>query len=131
MRNLLQYWDKLTQAWHDKKIILFLDYDGTLTPIAQSPSQAVLSQENKKLIERLVKTPRFQVVIISGRTLLDIKQMAAIEGAVYIGNHGWEIEGSSMHFENLIPLPISSIMEKIKYELITQLSDIQGAFVED
>ena len=69
LKNLLEYWDNIVQAWADKNIILFLDYDGTLTPIAQSPSQAVLSQENKELLERLVNIPLFQVVIISGRTL--------------------------------------------------------------
>ncbi len=131
MKNLLESWDSIIQAWAEKHIILFLDYDGTLTPIAQSPWQAVLSQENKELIEGLVKIPVFQVVIISGRTLVDIKQMVAIEGVIYIGNHGWEIEGSSMHFESLVPVQVSSIMEKIKYELMAQLSDIKGAFVED
>ncbi len=131
MKNLLEFWDKIAQAWADKKIILFLDYDGTLTPIAQSPWQAVLSRENKELIEHLVKSSVFQVVIISGRTLVDVKQMVGLEGVIYIGNHGWEIEGSSMHFESLVPVQVSSIMEKIKYELITQLSDVPGAFVED
>jgi trehalose-phosphatase len=119
------------QGWADKNIILFLDYDGTLTPIAASPSQAFLSSENKELIESLVQIPAFQMVIISGRSLIDVKQMAGIKGIIYIGNHGWEIEGASMHFESLVPVQVSSIMEKIKYELITQLSDIKGAFVED
>lgn len=131
MKNLLESWDKIAQAWGHKKVILFLDYDGTLAPIAQNPSQAVLSQENKELVEHLVKIPAFQVVIISGRALVDVKQMVGVKGIIYIGNHGWEIEGSSMHFESLIPVQVSSIMEKIKYELITRLSDIQGAFVED
>ena len=72
-----------------------------------------------------------QVVIISGRMLEDVKQMVGVEGVIYIGNHGWEIEGLFMHFESLIPVDVSSMMEKIKYELMTQLSDIEGAFVED
>ncbi len=131
MRNLLESWDRIVQAWADKNILLLLDYDGTLTPIAPSPSQAVLSMENKELIGHLVKIPLFQVVIISGRALADIKKMVGIEGVLYIGNHGWEIEGSSMHFESLVPVQIASIMAKIKYELVTQLSDIQGVFVED
>ena len=131
MKDLLESWDKIVQAWDDKNIILFLDYDGTLTPIAQSPSQAILSEENKELIGRLVNIPVYQVVIISGRALADVKQMVGIEGIFYIGNHGWEIEGSSIHFESLIPVQVSSEMEKIKFELITQLSDIQGVFVED
>jgi len=131
MNNLLESWDNIVQAWADKKIILFLDYDGTLTPITQSPSQAALSQENRELIEHLVKIPLYQVVVISGRTLAEVKRMVGVEGVLYIGNHGWEIEGSAMHFESLIPVQVSSMMEKIKYELITQLCDIQGAFVED
>jgi len=131
LKNLLKSWDSIAGTWGDKSIILFLDYDGTLAPIAQSPAQAILSHENKELIERLVKTLLFQVVIISGRSLGDLKQMVGIKGPIYIGNHGWEIEGSSMHFESLIPVQVSSMMNRIKYELITQLSDIQGAFVED
>jgi len=131
MKNLLESWDDVRKAWGNKSIILFLDYDGTLASIAPSPSQAVLSAENKELLERLVKIPMFQVVVISGRSLEDVEKMVGIKGIVYIGNHGWEIEGSSMHFESLIPLEISSMMERIKYELIMQLSDISGAFVED
>lgn len=131
MKNILENWDNIAQEWADKEIILFLDYDGTLTPIAQSPSQAVLSLENKNLLERLVKIPRYQVVIISGRALMDVKQKVGINGIFYIGNHGWEIDGSSMHFESLIPVDVSSRMQRIKYELIAQLSGIQGAFVED
>lgn len=131
MKDLFQYWDSITKTWGDKKIVLFLDYDGTLTPIARSPSQATLSPENKELLRHLVNNPVFQVVIISGRMLADVKQIVGIKGVIYIGNHGWEIEGSSMHFESLIPVQTSSVLKKIKYELMTQLSDIQGAFVED
>jgi trehalose 6-phosphate phosphatase len=131
LKNLLESWDDLAQVWVDKKVLLFLDYDGTLTPIAASPLQAVMSLENKELIEHLVKVPVFKVVIISGRMLANVKQMVGIEGVIYVGNHGWEIEGSSIHFESLIPVQFSSMMAKIKYELITQLSDIQGVFVED
>jgi trehalose 6-phosphate phosphatase len=131
LKNLFESWEEIKQVWAHKHIILFLDYDGTLTPIAQSPPQALLPLENKELIERFTQIPQIQVVVISGRSLLDVKQMVGIEGINYIGNHGWEIEGSSMHFESLIPVHIASMMNKIKYELITQLSDVQGAYVED
>jgi len=63
--------------------------------------------------------------------LADVKQMVSVEGILYIGNHGWEIEGSSMHFEGLISVQVASMMEKIKYELLSQLSDISGVLVED
>ena len=49
MKNLFQLQDRLDQDGKDKTILLFLDYDGTLTPIAQTPSEAVLSPENKEI----------------------------------------------------------------------------------
>lgn len=131
MKNLFEAWDKLAEGWKGKQLVLFLDYDGTLTPIVQRPTEAFLPEENRRLLDQLVKIPGLQVVVLSGRSLPDIKERVGIEGIVYIGNHGWEIEGSSMRFESLIPVSISSMMEKIKYELMMQLSEIQGAFVED
>ncbi len=131
MKSLREAWGDIARDWAGKSTMLFLDYDGTLTPIAANPAQAVLSQENRELIAQLVKTPDMQVVIISGRMLENVKTMVGVDGVIYIGNHGWEIEGSNMHFASLIPVTVSSMMTKIKYELITQLSDIPGAFVED
>lgn len=131
MKNLLEYWEDLAKARYGKNIILFLDYDGTLSPIAFTPEQALLSEENKELLQRLVKIPTFQVVVVSGRMLSDLKQIIAVEGVLCIGNHGWEIEGSSTNFQSLIPVQVSSAMGKIKYELKEQLAGIQGVFMED
>lgn len=131
MNSLLESWKDIRKDSGEREIILFLDYDGTLTPIAKTPDRAVLSQENKELLERLAGMPRHQVVIVSGRRLSDVKEMVGIENIIYIGNHGWEVAGSSMQFENLIPLEFYSTMQSIKNELDKHLSEIPGAFVED
>lgn len=131
MNSLLGSWKEISNGSGEKDIILFLDYDGTLTPIAKTPARAVLSEENKELIEKLVGMPRLQVVVVSGRRLDDVKQMVGVEGVIYIGNHGWEVAETFMQFENLIPLEFYSTMERIKGELDKQLSVIPGAFVED
>jgi trehalose-phosphatase len=131
LKDLLESWDTFIHEISGKELLLFLDYDGTLSPIAPTPAEATLPDENKDLLARLVKMPFFQTVIISGRPLHDLKNIVGLKGPVYIGNHGWEIEDASMHLESLIPTEVTSVMKKIKYELITQLSDIPGAFVED
>jgi trehalose-phosphatase len=131
MRNLLQSMDKLPEGWMDKNIMLFLDYDGTLAPIAPTPEQAMLPQENRKLLEVLAKVPHCQVVIISGRALSDVKAMVGVEGIDYIGNHGWEIDGPHIRFETLIPPSVMSALEQVRYELAAKLSAIDGVFVED
>jgi trehalose 6-phosphate phosphatase len=131
LKDFSQLWNNLFHNHLKKTILLFLDYDGTLAPIAPTPEEAILPRENKLLLERLVKIPSFQLVVISGRALSDVKHMVGVKGIVYSGNHGWEIEGVDIHFESLLSPEISALMESIKYELAARLSDIQGAFIED
>ena len=46
---------------------MFLDYDGTLTPIRQKPEEAILSPKEKQIITKLARQNSIQVVIVSGR----------------------------------------------------------------
>jgi len=72
-----------------ERIILFLDYDGSLVPIKKSPELAVLHPGRRRLLERL--SERTVVGIVSGRSLADIRALVGIKGIAYIGNHGLEI----------------------------------------
>ena len=55
MKYLFDEWDKLKKTLDDKIILLNLDYDGTLTPIAATPEMAVLSPEVKTVLEELAR----------------------------------------------------------------------------
>ena len=61
----------------NKKMAVFLDYDGTLTPIVGSPELAVLSKEMRHTVEHLARY--CTVGIISGRDLKDVRQMTALK----------------------------------------------------
>ena len=41
--SALASFDKITTYAKDKKVVLFLDYDGTLSPIVDNPDQAFMS----------------------------------------------------------------------------------------
>lgn len=41
--SALAYFEKITTYAKGKKIVLFLDYDGTLSPIVDNPDQAFMS----------------------------------------------------------------------------------------
>lgn len=71
--------------------ILILDFDGTLSPIAQVPGRARLPEKTKQEIKNCLS--RFPVVIVSGRALADIKKKMGIKGLIYAGSHGleWQI----------------------------------------
>ena len=56
----------------DQGLLLFLDYDGTLVEIAPRPEMAHPSQELLNVLARLTSLPGLDLVVISGRTLLDL-----------------------------------------------------------
>lgn len=70
---------------------VFLDYDGTLTPIVERPEDAVLPDAARRTVERLAS--RCAVAVISGRDLADVRRMVGVEGIVYAGSHGLDIAG--------------------------------------
>jgi trehalose 6-phosphate phosphatase len=70
------------------RLLLFLDYDGTLVPIERTPDRAVLSPRRKRSLEAL--SERMFVCLVSGRSLADVRRCVGIEELAYIGNHGLE-----------------------------------------
>jgi len=70
---------------------VFLDYDGTLTPIMPRPELAQISSEMRGLVEALAE--RCPVAIVSGRPRATVKEFLRLENVIYAGSHGMEIEG--------------------------------------
>ena len=79
-------------------VLLFLDFDGTLTPIVEIPYQAVLHPATRLLLERLSQNAPRSVIIVSGRALGDIRERVGLANLTYAGNHGLEICGDGLHF---------------------------------
>ena len=48
-----------------KRLVVFLDYDGTLTPIVENPSAAILSEEARSVVRALAAA--YPTAIVSGR----------------------------------------------------------------
>ncbi len=74
-----------------RPLLLLLDVDGTLAPIAPRPEYAVVPPETKALLRDLAALPNAHVVLISGRSAGDARQLAGGEALWVIGNHGIEI----------------------------------------
>jgi len=131
MNHLFFQLNKLKDSLKDKLIFLFLDYDGTLTPIVQSPDKAIISKKTMEILRRLLKNPHCRVAIISGRALKDIKNKIGLEGIIYAGNHGLEIDGPKIKFKAPVPSGYMAILKKIKAILKKKLSKIRGVIIED
>lgn len=62
-----------------RQLALFLDYDGTLTPIVERPEAAVLGEDMRAVLRRLAA--RHPVAIVSGRDLAEVRALLAGLGA--------------------------------------------------
>ncbi|XP_050440830.1 uncharacterized protein LOC126845883 [Adelges cooleyi] len=113
------------------KIVLFLDYDGTLTPIVASPELATIPKDTIKVLETLAGMPNVKIAIISGRGLSDLKNMVNVEGLTYAGNTGLDIsfpDGGEFKY------PISAAVKgKLKKLIKTLKNEVckDGAKMED
>ncbi|MGC8579432.1 MAG: trehalose-phosphatase, partial [bacterium] len=110
-------------------VFLFFDYDGTLTPIVDTPQAAVLDEGMRALLNMLKS--KYPIAIISGRSLVDIMGMVNIRDIIYAGNHGAEIwDGKNIIKGNINPVDIA-LLHEFKERISTALKDIGGVMVED
>jgi len=72
-------------------LLLLLDVDGTLAPIAPRPSLARVPDQTREVLTVLARHPRVRVVLVSGRAAHDARRMVSVESVWTIGNHGAEI----------------------------------------
>lgn len=70
---------------------LFLDFDGVLAPIVARPEDAYPPEETRDELRRLGE--RYALVaIVSGRAGDDVRARVDVDGIVYVGSHGLELD---------------------------------------
>lgn len=73
-------------------LLLGLDFDGTLAPIDEDPDAPTIDPATRRSVERFVDEPDATVAVVSGRELADLRSRVGIDGMVYAGNHGLELD---------------------------------------
>jgi trehalose-phosphatase len=106
---------------------VFLDYDGTLTPIVPDPRHATLPEPTRAALRRLAD--RVPVAIVSGRDLDDVRAMVGIEGIAYAGSHGFDIVDPDGERHERAPdaLPV---LDDAELRLAPVVEGIPGAALE-
>jgi len=67
---------------------IFLDYDGTLTPIVLRPELAILAPTMRATLEELADLA--DVAIVTGRDVDDARALVGIQSVTIAGSHGFE-----------------------------------------
>lgn len=113
-------------------LILMLDIDGTLAPVAPRPEDARVPEATRDVIRRLVSKTDVHVALVTGRAAADGRRLAALDGVWVIGNHG--IETTSPGGEAVVDAsaaPFREALATTAAELRAVLGSIPGVRVED
>jgi alpha,alpha-trehalase len=110
-------------------VAVFLDYDGTLTPIVDHPDDAVLSAAMRTTVAELAR--HCTVAIISGRDMPDVKSLVNIDSIFYAGSHGFDIVSpDGQHVENQQGKELLPVLDAAEEELRDALDPIDGVLLE-
>lgn len=91
--SALDMFEQITNASKGKQIVMFLDYDGTLSPIVEDPDQAFMSESMRSTVKKLAKY--FPTAIVSGRCRDKVYSFVRLAELYYAGSHGMDIKGPS------------------------------------
>src|SRR5688572_9669020 len=87
------HWDSILSDFIARpRLLIACDFDGTLAPIVDQPEEATLPSQVRRLLGKLQALPGVTVAVISGRAVCDLRTRVGIDGVLYAGNHGLEID---------------------------------------
>ncbi|XP_058786806.1 probable trehalose-phosphate phosphatase C [Vicia villosa] len=142
--SALSSFDRLMKGVNGKRIVVFLDYDGTLSPIVNNPDRAFMSDEMRAAVSEVATY--FPTAIITGRGREKVKDFVKLNNLYYAGSHGMDImapsvpinqcDNTTLHTNgNGVPFqPAKKFLPAIQ-EMLKRLEDvikgIEGASIED
>ncbi|KAJ4701307.1 Trehalose 6-phosphate phosphatase [Melia azedarach] len=129
---------EIMNATKGKKIVMFLDYDGTLAPIVQDPDRAFMTDEMREAVRNVARY--FPTAIVTGRCRDKVFSFVKLAGLYYAGSHGMDIEGPSKNRkykkgnQALLFQPASEFLpmiDQVYKTLLEKTKSIPGAKVEN
>lgn len=107
---------------------LFLDFDGTLVELAESPDSISVSPQLVPLLERLRRRLGGRLAIVSGRSLADLERHLPLEGLACSGSHGLELR---LGDGTTLPLSAPIGLEDVRERVTQFASAAEGLLVEE
>ncbi|UCG87121.1 MAG: trehalose-phosphatase [Gemmatimonadota bacterium] len=128
--SALQRWETISRGWEGKRVAVFLDYDGTLTPIVARPDLARISGAMKTMLRGLADV--CPTIIVSGRGREDVSELVGLDNLYYAGSHGFDIAGpAGTTIRHEIGAEYRPVLEEVARDFEEQFSEIEGALIED
>jgi len=111
------------------RLVLFLDFDGTIVPIGARPEKVRLSNVMAHALDRLGR--RLPIAVVSGRPVNDLRRVMGLKHIHYVGLHGFSYATPGKRPSWLAPRPSRRMVRKWKKALEAVAGKVRGAWVED
>jgi trehalose 6-phosphate phosphatase len=111
-------------------LALFLDIDGTLLEIAQTPRSVIVDPELKELLTALATRTNGAVALVSGRRIAEMDALFLPLTLSAAGLHGFERRSASGS-HHLCRLPTTAALEEARRAMLEFANRHSGVLVED
>jgi trehalose 6-phosphate phosphatase len=94
---------------------LFLDFDGTLVELADTPDTIEVPAGLAPMLERLRRRLEGRLAIVSGRSLADLERHLPLHGIAFSGSHGLELrlaDGTSLPLS--VPIGLDDVRARVE-----------------
>lgn len=121
--------EALNERLAGRRPAVFLDYDGTLTPIVDRPEDAVISESMRRAVRALAT--RCTVCVVSGRDRPVVQELMGIDDLVVAGSHGFDIwSPDTGTFEHEASGGFDALLERVTNRVRDEAGAIDGALIE-
>jgi trehalose 6-phosphate phosphatase len=120
---------ELARLMAGKRPAVFLDYDGTLTPIVDRPEDAVISAGMREAVRALAT--RCPVCVVSGRDRAVVQELMGIDDLIVAGSHGFDIwtpQGGAVEYQ--AATGFDGLLELVQTRLSQNVNTIEGTYIE-
>jgi trehalose 6-phosphate phosphatase len=117
------------------RLLVALDFDGTLSPLVDEPMSARMIPEARRALVALAALPATDVALVSGRSLADLRVISehSDDSLFHLaGSHGAETwhPGSQGHEDDVSDRADRALLDALAADAERMVAEVDGAWVE-
>uniref|UniRef100_A0ACD5VAE9 Uncharacterized protein n=1 Tax=Avena sativa TaxID=4498 RepID=A0ACD5VAE9_AVESA len=123
--SALGSFEEIAAAAEGKQVVVFMDYDGTLSPIVADPDMAFMTDEMRAAVRDVAK--HFPAAIVTGRCVEKVYSFVGLSELYYAGSHGMDIKGPTSNEEDATA---AAVLLQPAREFLPVIAEAYEALVE-
>jgi trehalose 6-phosphate phosphatase len=124
--HLFAHWNRIARRIRrNPRVVMFLDFDGTLVRIAPLPGSVLLQEGTRAVLRKLAAHRNVTLAVISGRQRAELQRYIGIRNMKYMGLYGWESNGNKR-----VQFPERVALVQTLVSLLADLPSYPGVWIE-